>query len=72
MVGTLIVALRNDGGDSMGSEPLANARVAVALVPGDGSRSETRPTDRLGDGDLIQDRLEAGRVVHLSGSNLDG
>jgi len=44
----------------------------AALVSRDARWADSRSADGLRDSDLIEDGLEASRVVHLSGRDLDG
>jgi len=70
MIRPLILSLRDHCADPVITSPLANARIAVPLIPSQALRAHSRATQWLRDLNLVHRRFEAGGVVDLTSGYL--
>jgi hypothetical protein len=72
MIGALVVSLGNHGSTSVISGPLANARIALPLVPREAVGAHTRAVQWLSDRDPIHEDLHSRGVLDQSSGYFDG
>lgn len=67
----LVILVGNHGPDAVSPEPVVHTVATVALVTGQQLRTLARTTQALRDGNLVHHRLDAHRIMHLTGSDFD-